>query len=64
MTLTDLLDYVAENKYAEQIFYEKWKMIQEKVCFTKIDEFYKVENVRNNHVIESKCQKMISVNTT
>ena len=39
-------------------------MIQEKVSFTKIDEYYKVENVRNNHLIESKCQKIINVNTT
>ena len=39
-------------------------MIQEKVSFAKIDEYYKIENVRNNHVIESKCQKIISVNTT
>lgn len=39
-------------------------MIQEKVSHNKIDEYYKVENVRNNHVLESKCQKIISVNTT
>lgn len=51
MTLVDFLDLTAESKYSEQSFYEKWKMIQEKISFTKIDEYYKVENVRNNHVI-------------
>ena len=60
----DFLDYAAENKYSEQNFYEKWKMIQEKVSYNKIDESYQVENVRHNHVIENKCQKIISVNTT
>ena len=63
MSLMDFLDYAAENKYSDQNFYEKWKMIQEKVSFTKIDECYQVENIRHNHVIESKCQKIISVNT-
>ncbi len=38
----DFLDYVSENKYSEQSFYEKWKIIQEKVFFTKIDEYYRV----------------------
>lgn len=38
----DFLDYVAENKNSDQNFYDKWKIIQEKVSFTKIDEYYKV----------------------
>lgn len=63
MTLLDFLDYASENKYNEQVFYERWKLIQEKVSFTKIDESYKVENFRNNHIIESKCQKIISIST-
>ena len=42
MSLMDFLDFSAENKYSEQSFYEKWKMIQEKVSFTKIDEYYQV----------------------
>ena len=42
MSLMDFLDYTSENKYSDQNFYEKWKMIQEKVSFTKIDECYQV----------------------
>ena len=51
MSLLDFLDYVSENKYSEQQFYEKWKMIREKSATAKIDEFYQVENVRHNHII-------------
>lgn len=64
MTLIDFLDYACENKYSDTCFYDKWKIIQEKISYTKIDEYYKVENVRNNHIIESKCQKIIALNTT
>ena len=39
-------------------------MIQEKCSAAKIDEFYEVENIRHNHLIESKCKKIISLNTT
>lgn len=28
MTLMEFLDYASENKYSDQNFYEKWKIIQ------------------------------------
>ncbi len=64
MSLLDFLNSISEGKAAEQCFYERWKIIQEKVAYQNIDEYYTVENQRKNHIIESKCHKNIAVTQT
>jgi hypothetical protein len=63
MGLLQFLDYVGENKQAEVGFYERWKMIQERVSTSKLDESYIVESIRKNHIIESKSCKYIAVSS-
>lgn len=42
LNLMQFLDFISENNYNEQYFYERWRMIQEKVSASKIDESYLV----------------------
>lgn len=60
LSLLQFLQYVGEYKQAEQGFYEKWKIIQERLAHSKLDEYYLIESVRRNHLIESKSSKFIS----
>ncbi len=52
MTLHNFIELVAEGRYNEHTFYDKWKMIREKVNNeSRIDESYEVISVRKNHII-------------
>ena len=64
MTLCDFVNLVADGRYNEQTFYERWKIIRSKVNNeSRIDECYEVVSMRHNHVIESKCHKLIAIKT-
>ena len=64
MTLWGFINLVAEGRYNEHTFYERWKMIREKVNNeSRIDECYEVISVRKNHVVESRCHKIIALKT-
>ena len=63
MSVSEFLN-ILHDIHREQKFPEKWKLIQERVSYQKIEEYYFVENIRDNHLVESKCQKIIKVNKT
>lgn len=42
ISLQQFLEYVGQNKQAEQGFYQKWKIIQERITNSKLDEYYLV----------------------